>query len=143
VRYALPQPFEDLEHTADAGVSVAGATAEEALARLVLAYAALVAGGGAVTAERHERIAVPGTERTGAAIDLLRELHYRFTTERLLPAWCEPVRIDGGGAEVLVGLGRWDPERHAEGLDIKAVTRHAARFEETADGWRAEAVFDI
>ena len=143
MRYALPQPYDDLEHTADAGVRVAGATAEEALARLVLAYAALVAGGGALAAERDERIAVAGTEPAGAAIDLLRELHYRFTTERLLPAWCEPLRISAGGAEVRVGLGRWDPERHAEGLDIKAVTRHAARFEETADGWRAQAVFDI
>src|SRR6185369_166244 len=44
LRLALPQPFEDLGHVADVGVAVAGRTAEEALARLVLAYAALLTG---------------------------------------------------------------------------------------------------
>jgi SHS2 domain-containing protein len=37
VRYALPQPFEDLGHTADVGLRVRGASAGEALARLALA----------------------------------------------------------------------------------------------------------
>jgi SHS2 domain-containing protein len=143
VRYALPQPFLDLDHTADVGVAVEGASAEEALARLVLAYAALLAGGAPVGAERDDRLVVQGDGRVGAAVALLRELLFRFAVERVIPAACEPHRIDDGGADVTVALGRYDPERHAEGLDLKAVTWHAARFEPAGGGWRAQVVFDI
>jgi SHS2 domain-containing protein len=144
VRLALPQPFEDLEHTADVGVRVEGATAEEALARLVLAQAALLAGGGAVTASREARIEVAAGRLEEAAVELLRELLFRFATARALPAWCEVERLDGSGAAIRVGLGDWDPALHGEGVDIKAVTWHAARLERAPDGrWRAQVVFDI
>jgi SHS2 domain-containing protein len=144
VRLALPQPFEDLDHTADVGVRVTGATPEEALARLVLAQAALLAGGGAVTARREQRIEVAAVGLEAAAVELLRELLFRFATARVLPAWCDVERLDGAGAAIRVGLGDWDPDAHAEGLDLKAVTWHAARFERAPDGrWRAQVVFDI
>jgi SHS2 domain-containing protein len=53
-------------------------------------------------------------------------------------------RLDAAGAAVRVGCGRWDPALHAEGVDLKAVTWHAAGFGRGADGtWRAQVVFDI
>jgi SHS2 domain-containing protein len=145
VRLALPQPFEDLDHTADVGVRVAGATAEETFGRLALAMGALLAGGGAVERERADRLAVTseGGGRAGAAIALLRELLFRFATERRVPAAIEVLRRDADGAEVVVESGRWDPERHAEGLDLKAVTWHAARLEPSGSGWIGQVVFDI
>jgi SHS2 domain-containing protein len=144
VKLALPQPFEDLEHTADVGARVRGATAEEALARLALAQGALLSGGGAVTPERDERLAVPGGgELAGSAVALLRELLYRFATERLIPAACEVLRVGPDGAEAMVGFGRWDPEVHGEGTDLKAVTWHAARLERDGEGWIGQIVWDI
>ncbi len=143
VRYALPQPFEDMGHVADVGVRVRGATPEEALARLVLAYASLLSGGAPVDPDREERIvAAGGPGRALAAVALLRELLWRFASERLVPAACEPLRIADDGAEAVVAFGRWDPARH-EGADVKAVTQHAARFEREGEGWIAQAVFDI
>jgi hypothetical protein len=43
MRYTLPQPYQQLDHTADVGVVVHGDSPLEALARLVLAYASLAA----------------------------------------------------------------------------------------------------
>ncbi len=144
MRYALPQPFRDLGHTADLGVAVEGASAEETLARLVLACGALLAGGASVEVERDERLAVRGGgDLARAAVDLLREVLFRFATERAVPGACEILRADPAGAEAVVGFGRWDPERHGEGADIKAVTYHAARFERAGDGWRAQVLFDV
>jgi SHS2 domain-containing protein len=144
MRLALPQPFEDLEHTADVGARVRGATAEEALARLALAQGALLAGGGAVSTERDEWIAVAGDgELAGTAVAFLRELLYRFATERLIPAACEVLRAGADGAEAVVAFGRWDPEVHAEGTDLKAVTWHAARLAPEGDGWVGQIVWDI
>lgn len=144
MRLTLPQPWEDLEHTADLGVRVRGATAEETLGRLVLALGQVLSGGGPVEAEREERISVAGGPGLAlAAVALLRELLYRFATERLVPAACEPVRIGPEGAEAVVAFGRHDPVRHAEGADVKAVTLHAARFEPAGGGWMAQVVLDV
>ncbi len=146
MRYALPQPYEDLAHTADVGVRVRGATAEEALARLALALGTLLAGGGDAPPEREERLAVaggPGAGLAGTAVALLRELLFRFATERLIPAEVEVHRAGEEGAEATVAFARYDPARHAEGVDVKAVTWHAARLEPEGGGWVAQAVLDI
>ena len=122
MRYTLPQPYRDLAHTADVGVAVEGSSAEEA---------------------REERLSAVGDGRAAVAIALLRELLFRFATERLVPGACEVARLDERGAEIAVAFGRHHPDRHAEGLDLKAVTWHAARFEEAGGVWRAQVVFDI
>jgi SHS2 domain-containing protein len=126
-------------------VEVEGASAGETLARLLLAQSALLAGGGPVRVERDDRVAVVAQETLAeAAVALLRELLFRFATERVIAGSCEVLALEAGApAEVAVGFGRYDPELHAEGIDIKAVTRHAARFEEVDGRWRARVVFDI
>jgi SHS2 domain-containing protein len=142
VRYALPQPYEDLGHTADVGVRVRGATAEEALARLVLAFASVASGGAPPGPAREERIEIAGgPDLAGSAVALLRELLYRLATEGVVPTWCEVVRVDAGGADARVGLAARDPD--AGGADVKAVTWHAARLDREGDGWIAQAVLDI
>jgi SHS2 domain-containing protein len=141
---ALPQPFEDLDHTADVGVRVEGATPEEALARLVLAFAQLAAGGGEVRADEERRLVVEGgPDLAGSAVALLRELLYLLAAEGKVPGACEVTRVGPEGAEALVRFGRRDPELHAEGVDLKAVTWHAARLERDGARWVAQAVFDI
>ncbi len=155
MRYAIPQPFEDLAHTADVGVRVRGATAEEALARLALALGTLLAGlssgadareglSAVERPEREERVAVAGGPGlAGTAVALLRELLFRFATERLIPCEVEVHRAGDDGAEATVAFARYDPARHAEGVDVKAVTWHAARLEPEGAGWVAQAVLDV
>jgi SHS2 domain-containing protein len=144
VRLALPQPYQDLDHTADVGVRVRGATAEEALARLVLAQAALLAGGGPVTADLDERVRVAGGPGlAGTAVALLRELLFRFATARRIAAAVEIVSAGEDAVEAVVSTGRWDPELHGEGMELKAVTWHRARLELVGQEWIGEIVFDI
>lgn len=140
----LPQPYEDLDHTADVGVRVRGATAEEALGRLALALGALLSGGGPAAPAADERVAVTGGPTlAGSAVALLRELLFRFATERRFPAAIEVHRADAAGAEATVGFAAYDPERHGEGVDVKAVTWHEARLEPEGDGFVAQVVLDI
>lgn len=144
MRLRLPQPFEDLGHTADVGLRVHGASAEEALGRLALAFATLATGGAPVDGHREERVEVPGGPAlAGTAVALLRELLYRLATARELPVEIEVHRADARGAAATVVFGRYDPERHAEGADVKAVTWHAARLEPEGTQWVAQIVLDI
>ena len=129
---------------------VRGPTAAEALGRLALAMSELLTGGATVEARPGEDATVVvegGPDLAGSAVALLRELLYRFATAREIPAAIEVVRVDATGVEARVAFGPYDRERHAGGLDLKAVTRHAARLGREGDGegeaWVAQAVFDV
>jgi SHS2 domain-containing protein len=143
-RLTLPQPFQELDHTADVGVLVRGDSAEQTLCRLVLALSALLSGGAAVREERELVVEVAPGERVEMAIDVLRELLFRFDSELVLPSSCEALWFDPErGTQLLVGLGAYDTLAHAEGIELKAVTLHAARFEQEDAEWIAQIVFDI
>ena len=90
----MPQPFEELDHTADAGVLVHGQSAEQTLARLVLALSAVLTGGGAVSAERDLTVQVERGDRAAMAVDVLRELLFRFECEMVVPESCAVTRFD-------------------------------------------------
>lgn len=145
VELELPQPFETVSHTADTGVEVRGATADETLARLVLAYAQLVSGGGAVDRDVERELAVAGGAGLAVlAVDVVRAVHTLWVLERLVPAAVGVLAFDEGGARLHLRLGAYVPERHGEGLDVKAVTYHAARLAAEADGsWLARVIVDI
>ncbi len=143
-RIALPQPFEELDHTADAGVVVRGETPEETLGRLVLALGSLLSGGAPGACVEERALRVGGAERVYGAIDLLRELLYVFDTEALFPVHLDVEEFSSGATlDATVGLARHDPVDHAEGLVLKAVTLHGARFEPEGTGWVAAVVFDV
>lgn len=145
VELELPQPFVSLCHTADAGVEVRGVTAAHALARLVLAYAQLVSGGGAVDRETERELTLPGGAGLAVlAVDVVRAAHGLWVLERLVPAAVAVLELDERGAHLRLRLGSYVPERHGEGLDVKAVTYHAARLAKETDGsWVARVIVDI
>lgn len=147
LRYAQPQPYEEIAHTADAGLAARGATPEEALARLVLGLGAMLSGGAAAAPPPGgppERVEVAtGADLAQTAVALLREVLFRFATRREVPVAVELRSLAPGRAVADVSFGRWDPERNAEGADVKAVTYHAARLEPDGAGWRAQVLLDV
>ena len=143
-RLHRPVPYQELDHTADAGVIVRGSSKEETLARLVLAYADLVSGGGKVLGATELTVDVEPADLAAMAVDVLRELLFQFETEKGIPESCEVLIFAPElGARVVVGAGPYDEAAHSEGLRLKAVTLHEARFESDASGFVAQVVFDV
>jgi SHS2 domain-containing protein len=143
-RLTPPVDFEELDHTADVGIVVRGATPEETLAKLVLAFSNMLSGGGAVPEDAELPLSIGPADLASIAVDTLRELLFRFDAEGVLPASADVRFVDPArGAELSIGVGPYDPDAHAEGLELKAVTLHEARFEREGAGWRAQIVFDI
>jgi SHS2 domain-containing protein len=111
---------------------------------LVLALSSLLTAGAAVKPEGTINVKVEPGDRAAMAVDVLRELLYRFEVEGVVPESCGVLRLDPEtGAEVEVGYGPYDPEAHIDGLTLKAVTLHEARFEKDSDDWVAQVVFDV
>jgi SHS2 domain-containing protein len=139
-----PQPFEELDHTADAGVRVRGQSAEEALARLVLAFSTLVTGGAPVREQGQRTVRIAPGDAVFMAVDVLRELLFVFEREGLVPTSCAVSHFDeSSGARLCVGLGAQERDAHDSSLALKAVTLHEARFEREGQGWVAQVVFDV
>lgn len=144
MRYRLPQPYQELPHTADLGLSTRGRSPEETLARLVLALAGLLSGGGGVAPGGEEVLLVrEGADLARTAVGVLREVLFRFAARREIPWGCEVRSLAAGRAELVVGFGPYRPELHGEGRDVKAVTYHRARFEPDGGSWIAEVYLDV
>jgi SHS2 domain-containing protein len=143
MRYRLPSPFEEIEHTADVGIEVTGADPAEAYARAALAMSGLMAGGGEVEPVEERRLEAEGEDRAALLVDFCRQALDRFYVERLLLAEVEIDSVSETAIAARGWFGPFDPDRHAEGVDLKAVTYGGARFEPADGGWRARLIFDI
>ena len=139
-----PVSFEEIDHTADVGIVVRGDSERDTLAHLVLAMSHLLSGGGDIAAGDEATIEVAPDDRAGMAIDVLRELLFRFDCEHVIAASCEVLAFSTEtGARVSVrarSVGRAAARR---GTELKAVTFHEASFERDGAGWRAQVVFDV
>lgn len=143
-RLDLPQPWEEVSHTADVGIAARGDTPGEALCRLVLAFGALVSGGGPVRDSGVESLVVTGgADLAQTAVEVLREVLFRLATRGLVPCACAVDSLRPGEARLRIWSGPRDPALHGEGADVKAVTWHAARLEPDGPGWRAQVILDV
>jgi SHS2 domain-containing protein len=135
--------YETFEHTADLGLRVRAADLDILFAEAATAlFAAIVEDLGTVVAAQQLTIEVPGTDREYLLFDWLKTLLYHFDAEHLLCARFEVhVRDDG-----LTGRAWGEPldrARHELGHEVKAITYHGLRVEQTPDGWLAEVIVDI
>jgi SHS2 domain-containing protein len=134
---------ELFEHTADLGLRVRAADlntlfaeAAECLFSAVLEDVDSVQPRTAITVE------LSGTDREFLLFDWLRELLMRCDEDHVVfGKFAVQVRDDG-----LTGTA-WgeplDPTRHLLAHEVKAITYHELKVEQTPDGWLAEVIVDI
>jgi SHS2 domain-containing protein len=135
--------FELFEHTADLGLRVRAATLEQLLidaGRGLLAM--LVANPDTVRPVHTKTIALAADEPAYLLFDWLNELLYAFEHEKLLLGEFD-VRLDGLALTATCRGEPMDPARHAMEHEVKAITYHRLRVEQTTDGWEAEVIVDI
>ena len=85
---------------------------------------------------------IDGTDREYLLFDWLRELLYRFDSRHLLLGRFA-VRVTAAGLDGEAWGEPLDPARHALAHEVKAITYHGLKVEQTADGWLAEVIVDI
>jgi SHS2 domain-containing protein len=135
--------YEIFEHTADLGLRVRAATLSELMADAGRGLFAMVVDDiacvqPAVSREFH----ISGGDRTYLLFDWLNELLYVCDTERLAFSQYDVQMTDDGLAATARGEPL-NPSRHHLTHEIKAITYHGLRVEETSDGWLAEVIVDI
>jgi SHS2 domain-containing protein len=135
--------YETFEHTADLGLRVQAADLDTLFAEAGEAlFSVLVEDPVAIAETKTLEINLVGDDREFLLFDWLRTLLYHFDAEHLLFRRFEVhVRPDG-----MHGTARGellDRSRHELGHEVKAITYHGLRVEQTPAGWLAEVIVDI
>lgn len=139
--------YRFLPHTADVLVCIEAPTFRGLLEDLVQVLRELVAGDRPVQPRAARVIALQASDPPELLLALSREILDAFQLEAFVPARLEldvlaqppePPSLRGR----VIGE-RFDPSRHETQPEIKATTRHGLVAERTAQGWRAELLFDV
>ena len=137
--------YQVFEHTADVGLRVEAESLEQLLVEAARgAFSLVVENPDAIEPRQTVTIDLEAEDATGLFVDWLRELIYRFETEHLLLSDFQVQLFDDNRrlhAECRGEPADWN--RHLPDNELKAVTYHDLRVEQTANGWVAEVIFDI
>jgi SHS2 domain-containing protein len=135
--------YETFEHTADLGLRVRAPDLDTLFAEAGQAlFSAIVEGLGTVRPLQRIDVRLTGEEREYLLFDWLKELLYHWDGEHLLFGRFE-VRVSDTGLAGSAWGEPLDPARHNLEHEVKAITYHGLRVEQTADGWLAEVIVDI
>jgi len=135
--------YEIFEHTADLGMRVQAESREALFAEAARGFCAmLVTNPDAVRAERQIDFQVKGADLDYLLLDWLNELLFAFESQDLL--LCEfDVQLDEQGLTAQAQGETIDPARHQLDHEVKAITYHGLKVEQTGDHWQAEVIVDI
>ena len=135
--------YEHFEHTADLGLRVTAADLAGLFAEAGRGLTSIiVANLDRVRPVREVRIAVEGTRLDELLFDWLNEILYVFESQRLLLAQFD-VQIDAAGLRATVRGEEADESRHILEHEVKAITYHGLKVEQTDQGYLAEVIVDI
>jgi SHS2 domain-containing protein len=139
--------YETFEHTADVGLRAKAVDLNTLFEEAARAMFSVMAGDlDAVSTLQEVVVQLEPDDIESLLRSWLSELLYIFNVRKLLLSEFT-VRIDGNlDACGLHGTARGEPldaARHKADVEIKAVTWHGLKVEQTADGWLAEVIVDI
>jgi SHS2 domain-containing protein len=135
--------YETFDHTADLGLRIRAPDLNSLFAEAGQALiAAIVENPEAIAAREPLKIALEADDLEYLLFDWLKELLYHFDAEHRLFGSFD-VRVTGTNLNATVWSEPLDGARHTLLHEVKAITYHGLRVEETADGWLAEVIVDI
>jgi len=137
-------PYEIVEHTAEIGIRAYGRTLEELFEHMAEGMFSLIVPPEEVRPQTtiSVRAQAEGTEYLLVA--WLRELLYRFDTEKLLGRSFKVERLEETRVRGTVSGEKLDFSRHTVGKEVKAVTYCDLGLAQGVDGiWSAQVIFDI
>jgi SHS2 domain-containing protein len=134
---------ELFEHTADLGLRATAQDLNSLFAEMGKCLLSALVEEPEVVERRHEcTILLTGTDREYLLFDWLRHLLYLFEEGKKLYAEFEVVINSEGLSAVAFGED-YDPARHVLSHEVKAITYHELKVEQTETGWLGEAIVDI
>ena len=131
------------DHTADVGIRATGATFEALLTALAQALVALLVEDSVLEPRTSRAVQLTALDETALLIAWLQQVLFWFSTDRFLPC---SFAFDTATPTALRGTvtgDRFDPARHVQGREVKAITRHLLEVARRDGQWHAQMIVDI
>ena len=134
---------EQLDHTADIGLRIEADSAAEAFEAAAAATFDVLVDRERVEERETRELSLRADGWEDLLVSWLEELLYWYEGERFVLRSARVREIEPERLVAEVRGERLDVERHEPGLQIKAVTYHQLRAEETSEGFLVQVIFDI
>jgi SHS2 domain-containing protein len=135
--------FETFDHTADLGLRIRATDLDTLFAEAAAALFSIIVEDLATVGPRQAvSVELAHDEPEYLLFDWLKTLLYQFDAEHLLFSRFA-VHIDDTGLKATAWGEPLDRERHELAHEVKAITYHGLRVEQTSDGYLAEVIVDI
>jgi SHS2 domain-containing protein len=143
VRGNINAMYETFDHTADLGLRVRAPDLNTLCAEAAQAlFSTIVEDLATVEPRQRFDVQLSGEATDFLLFDWLKELLYYWDSEHVLFGRFE-VQVTATGLTGAAWGERLDRARHEMLHEVKAITYHGLRVEQTADGWLAEVIVDI
>ncbi len=135
-----------MEHTADVGLRIRGRDLKELFIHAAAGFFDLVTEvetGEEPSGRIWQRFQLGGENTGDLLLKWLRELLFVFSTKRIIFKEFEFKKLTDRELDVHAVGVLFDPARHGQKVEVKAVTYHGFKLETSKEGWMAEIIFDI
>ena len=137
------KPYEFFDHTADVGLRASGATLAELLTRMAQGLTELIAEDSPLQPASSRSIRLTADSAEALLLAWLQELLFWFSTERFLPVQYELDEVSPTTLRGRVRGDTFDPSRHVQGREVKAITRHLLKVQQRNGTWYGQVIVDI
>src|SRR5262245_27645014 len=143
VRVTIDAMHETFDHTADLGLRIRAPDLESLFVESAQClFEAILEDLGTIQSLRRVDVKLDKDEPEYLLFDWLKELLYHFDSEHLLFGRFE-VRVNEQGVKGSAWGEPLDRSRHNLEHEIKAITYHGLKVEQTEDGWLAGVIVDL
>jgi len=134
---------ELFEHTADLGLRATAGDLDTLFVEAGIAlFTAIVDDIDTVQPRIEATVTLDGQDLDYLMFDWLRHLLNLFESDKWLFRTFEVQRIESGLTAIAFGEP-FEPTRHTLSHEVKAITYHELKVEQTAEGWLTEVIVDI
>ena len=140
---AKAKTYEFFDHTADIGIRAQGKTLRELFVRLARGLTELLAEDSQLTPRQARPIQLRAANADSLLLAWLQELLFWFSTDRFLAVEYALDEVTETALRGTVRGDTFDPARHAQGREVKAITRHLLEVEQRDGMWYGQVIVDI
>lgn len=135
--------YEIFEHTADFGIRARAESVNDLFADAARAlFSLMVANLDILQPVEEITLEINGSDQEELLHDWLAELLFQFHARRLVLKEFA-VEVSEKKVTATARGEKLDPQRHIVEVEVKAITWHALRIEQTDEGWLAEVIVDV
>lgn len=135
--------FELLDHPADIGFRVRGATLKELYSTAAEALVSLILDSSNINLLDDFVVYAEGSDLESLLVNWLNEVLYLVDSRRVALGRFDVLRFENNRIESRAKGEPRNPEKHPPRVVVKAVTYHQLKIEQTAGGWLAEVYVDV